>query len=147
MPTANDYEVSFGRYNLSTLNGKKVLFSYGIGSSTERKNAFSVLEDGTVVIPNFEAENITKKINAAIVPISTKVNNNYNELKGITDEHTRQIADLLKLIQEGGGGSENAYVVGSTLVITSRLESSVEGEKLTITDSDASVTGEVLTIN
>ena len=148
LSVSNDYEVSFGRYNLSVVNGVKVLFSYGIGSSTERKNAFSVLEDGTVVIPNLEAENMTAAINAAIAPISTKVNNNYNELKGITDEHTRQIADLLKLIQEGGGGgSANAYVVGSTLVITSRLESSVEGEKLTITDSDASVIGEVLTIN
>lgn len=148
LSVSNDYEVAFGRYNLSTLNDKKVLFSYGIGSSTERKNAFSVLEDGTVVIPNLEAENMTAAINAAIAPISTKVNNNYNELKGITNEHTRQIADLLKLIQEGGGGgSANAYVVGSTLVITSKLESSVEGEKLTITDSDASVTGEVLTIN
>lgn len=148
LSVSNDYEVSFGRYNLSVVNGIKVLFSYGIGSSTERKNAFSVLEDGTVVIPYLEAENMTAAINAAIAPISTKVNNNYNELKGITDEHTRQIADLLKLIQEGGGGgSTNAYVVGSTLVITSKLESSVEGDKLTITDSDASVTGEVLTIN
>lgn len=149
LSVSNDYEVSFGRYNLSVVNGAKVLFSYGIGSSTERKNAFSVLEDGTVVIPNLEAENLETMVDEAVAPISTKVNNNYNELKGITDEHTRQIADLLKLIQEGGGGggSTNAYVVGSTLVITSRLESSVEGEKLTITDSDASVTGEVLTIN
>lgn len=148
LSVSNDYETAFGRYNLSVLSDKKVLFSYGIGSSTERKNALSILEDGTVVIPLLEAENMTAAINAAIAPISTKVNNNYNELKGITDEHTRQIADLLKLIQEGGGGgSANAYVVGSTLVITSRLESSVEGEKLTITDSDASVIGEVLTIN
>lgn len=153
LSVSNDYETAFGRYNLSVLNDKKVLFSYGIGSSTERKNALSVLEDGTVVIPILEAGNLTSEsiqqiVNEAVAPISTKVNNNYNELKGIADEHTQQIADLLKLIQEGGGGgSANAYVVGSTLVITSRLESSVEGEKLTITDSDASVTDEVLTIN
>lgn len=153
LSVSNDYETAFGRYNISVLNDKKVLFSYGIGSSAERKNAFSVLEDGTVVIPILEAGNLTSEsiqqiVNEAVAPISTKVNNNYNELKGIADEHTQQIADLLKLIQEGGGGgSANAYVVGSTLVITSRLESSVEGEKLTITDSDASVTDEVLTIN
>lgn len=153
LSVSNDYETAFGRYNLSVLNDKKVLFSYGIGSSTERKNAFSVLEDGTVVIPILEAGNLTSEsiqqiVNEAVAPISTKVNNNYNELKAIVDEQAKQIADLLKLIQEGGGGSTlNAYVIGSTLVITSRLESSVSGETLTITDSDASVTNEVLTIN
>lgn len=148
LSVSNDYEAAFGFYNLSILNDKKVLFSYGIGSSTERKNAFSVLEDGTVVIPVLEAENMKAEIDAAVAPISTKVNNNYNELKAIVDEQAKQIADLLKLIQEGGGGSTpNAYVIGSMLVITSRLESSVSGETLTITDSDASVTDEVLTIN
>lgn len=147
LSVSNDYEVSFGRYNLSTLNNKRVLFSYGIGSIAERKNAFSVLDDGTVVIPKLESESLNALIDETFAPLSTKITNNYNELKGIADEHTNQIADLLKLIQEGGGGNVNAYVVGSTLVITSRLESSVDGGKLTITDSDASVNGEVLTIN
>lgn len=149
LSVSNDFEVAFGCYNLSELDGKKVLFSYGVGNGlTGRKNALSILEDETVVIPILKSESMTREIDDAVAPISAKVNNNYNELKGITDEHTRQIADLLKLIQEGGGGgSTNAYVVGSTLVITSKLESSVDGEKLTITDSDASVTGEVLIIN
>ena len=147
LSVSNDYEVSFGRYNLSALNNKRVLFSYGIGSIAERKNAFSVLDDGTVVIPKLESESLNALIDETFAPLSTKITNNYNELKGIADEHTNQIADLLKLIQEGGGGNVNAYVVGSTLVITSRLESSVDGGKLTITDSDASVNGEVLTIN
>ena len=105
-----------------------------------------------MVIPVLEAGNLTSEsiqqiVNEAVAPISAKVNNNYNELKAIVDEQAKQIADLLKLIQEGGGSTPNAYVIGSMLVITSRLESSVSGETLTITDSDASVTDEVLTIN
>ena len=49
---SNDHEVSFGRYNLSEINGNKVLFSYGIGyNESSRENALSILEDGTVVIP------------------------------------------------------------------------------------------------
>lgn len=148
---SNDYETAFGRYNLSVLNGKKVLFSYGIGSETARKNAFSVLEDGTVVIPVLEAGNLTSEsiqriVDEAVAPISAKVNNNYNELKAIMEEQSAQIAEIIKIIQ-GGEGLRNAYVLGSMLVITSRLESSVSGETLTITDSDASVTDEVLTIN
>ena len=148
---SNDYETAFGRYNLSVLNGKKVLFSYGIGSENARKNAFSVLEDGTVVIPVLEAWNLTSEsiqriVDEAVAPISAKVNNNYNELKAIVDEQAKQIAEIIKIIQ-GGEGLRNAYVLGSMLVITSRLESSVSGETLTITDSDASVTNEVLTIN
>lgn len=146
LSVSNDYEVAFGFYNLSVLNDKKLLFSYGIGSSTERKNALSILEDGTVVIPLLEAENMKAEIDAAVAPISTKVNNNYNELKAIVDEQAKQIAELIKIVQ-GGEGLRNAYVLGSMLVITSRLESSVSGETLTITDSDASVTDEVLTIN
>lgn len=149
LSVSNDLEVAFGSYNLSMLDGKKVLFSYGVGSALMgRENALSVLEDKSVVIPILKSESISKEINNSIAPISAKVNNNYNELKAIVDEQAKQIADLLKLIQEGGGSSTpNAYVIGQMLVITSRLESSVSGETLTITDSDASVTDEVLTIN
>ena len=39
----NDYSTSFGRYNLYEIEGKNVLFSYGIGDDGRRDNALSIL--------------------------------------------------------------------------------------------------------
>lgn len=53
---SNDYEVAFGKYNLSEVDGKKVVFSVGIGTESIRENAISVFEDGTVSIPSLKVE-------------------------------------------------------------------------------------------
>ena len=98
LSVSNDHEVSFGRYNLSEINGNKVLFSYGIGDDGRRDNALSILEDGTVVIPRLDGGSVKEQIEAAIQPLTNKVNNIYKELKGIIDEQSKQIQDLLALI-------------------------------------------------
>lgn len=146
----NDYEVAFGRYNVSEIEGKKVLFSYGIGTSdTVRENAFSVLEDGSVYIPKMQGGSIQEQIQSAIndvfIPLNNKINNNYNELKAIIDEQSQQINDLFVLLQSGVGGTK-AFVAGSVLVFTKNITTEVTGETLFITDSETTVENGVLTI-
>lgn len=142
----SDYSVSFGKYNATEIDGKKVLFSYGIGQGDySRENAFSILEDGSVVIPKLNGGSIDEQIKEAIIPLNNKINNNYNELKSIIDEQGQQIKDLFILLQSGVGGTK-AFVAGSVLVFTKNITTEVTGETLFITDSDTTVENGVLTI-
>ena len=150
---SNDHEVSFGRYNLSEINGNKVLFSYGIGDDGRRDNALSILEDGTVVIPRLDGGSVKEQIEAAIQPLTNKVNNIYKELKGIIDEQSKQIQDLLALIPSVKVendilmiGTPKAFVIGSLLVLTRNLPAGVSDDTLTITDTSVEVDNDILTI-
>lgn len=149
----NDYSTSFGRYNLSEINGNKVLFSYGIGDDGRRDNALSILEDGTVVIPRLDGGSVKEQIEAAIQPLTNKVNNIYKELKGIIDEQSKQIQDLLALIPSVKVendilmiGTPKAFVIGSLLVLTRNLPAGVSDDTLTITDTSVEVDNDILTI-
>lgn len=151
---SNDHEVSFGRYNLSEINGNKVLFSYGIGyNESSRENALLILEDGTVVIPRLDGGSVKEQIDAAIQPLTNKVNNIYKELKGIIDEQSKQIQDLLALIPSVNVendilmiGTPKAFVIGSVLVLTRNLPAGVSDDTLTITDTSVEVDNDILTI-
>lgn len=142
----NDYEASFGKYNSSLINGKKVLFSYGIGTGEEnRKNAFSILEDGTVVAPVLENENLTKEIEEFKLEVNSKIDNAISNLNKIVEEQNTKIEELLALIQ-GGGGVGKAFVTGDTLVFTSMVNANVDAETLSITDELITVEDNMLTI-
>lgn len=133
----SDYSVSFGKYNATEIDGKKVLFSYGIGlGDSLRKNAFSILDDGTVLIPN-----INEQFNTLLNPLY----NSYNELKEKVEEQEQQIKDLFILLQSGVGGTK-AFVAGSVLVFTKNITTEVIGETLSITDSETTVENGVLII-
>lgn len=149
----NDYSTSFGRYNLYEIEGKNVLFSYGIGDDGRRDNALSILEDGTVVIPRLDGGGVKEQIKAAIQPLTNKVNNIYKELKGIIDEQSKQIQDLLALIPSVNVendilmiGTPKAFVIGSVLVLTRNLPAGVSDDTLTITDTSVEVDNDILTI-
>lgn len=149
----NDYSTSFGRYNLYEIEGKNVLFSYGIGDDGRRDNALSILEDGTVVIPRLDGGSVKEQIDAAIQPLINKVNNIYKELKGIIDEQSKQIQDLLALIPSVKVendilmiGTPKAFVIGSVLVLTRNLPAGVSDDTLTITDTSVRVENDILTI-
>lgn len=149
----NDYSTSFGRYNLYEIEGKNVLFSYGIGDDGRRDNALSILEDGTVVIPRLDGGSVKEQIEAAIQPLTNKVNNIYKELKGIIDEQSKQIQDLLALIPSVKVendilmiGTPKAFVIGSLLVLTRNLPAGVSDDTLTITDTSVEVDNDILTI-
>lgn len=151
---SNDHEVSFGRYNLSEINGNKVLFSYGIGyNESSRENALSILEDGTVVIPRLDGGSVKEQIDAAIQPLINKVNNMYKELTGIIDEQSKRIQDLLALIPSVKVendilmiGTPKAFVIGSLLVLTRNLPAGVSDDTLTIADTSVEVENDILTI-
>ena len=139
----NDYSTSFGRYNLYEIEGKNVLFSYGIGYNGRRDNALSILEDGTVVIPRLNS----------IQPLINKVNNIYKELKGIIDEQSKQIQDLLALIPLVKVkndilmiGTPKAFVIGSLLVLTKNLPAGVFDDTIMIADASVMVENDILTI-
>lgn len=149
----NDYSTSFGRYNLYEIEGKNVLFSYGIGDDGRRDNALSILEDGTVVIPRLDGGSVKEQIEAAIQPLTNKVNNIYKELKGIIDEQSKQIQDLLALIPSVNVENDilmietpKAFVIGSVLVLTRNLPAGVSDDTLTITDTSVEVDNDILTI-
>lgn len=149
----NDYSTSFGRYNLYEIEGKNVLFSYGIGDDGRRDNALSILEDGTVVIPRLDGGSVKEQIDAAIQPLINKVNNMYKELTGIIDEQSKQIQDLLALIPSVKVendilmiGTPKAFVIGSLLVLTRNLPAGVSDDTLTITDTSVEVDNDILTI-
>lgn len=149
----NDYSTSFGRYNLYEIEGKNVLFSYGIGDDGRRDNALSILEDGTVVIPRLDGGGVKEQIDAAIQPLINKVNNMYKELTGIIDEQSKRIQDLLALIPSVKVendilmiGTPKAFVIGSLLVLTRNLPAGVSDDTLTITDTSVEVDNDILTI-
>lgn len=141
---SNDYETAFGRYNLSEQDGKKVLFAYGIGTSdSNRKNAFSVLEDGTVVIPKMAGGNTEDIVNAKLAPLQNRLTNIYNELTEISSKQQAQIDSLTSLITQLHPGLK-VFVIGDRLVITSLMDADVDGGQLDISDADTKVVGDVL---
>ena len=141
---SNDYETAFGRYNLSEQDGKKVLFAYGIGTSdSNRKNAFSVLEDGTVVIPKMAGGNTEDIVNAKLAPLQNRLTNIYNELTAIISKQQAQIDSLTSLITQLHPGLK-VFVIGDRLVITSLMDADVDGGQLDISDADTKVVGDVL---
>lgn len=141
---SNDYETAFGRYNLSEQDGKKVLFAYGIGTSdSNRKNAFSVLEDGTVVIPKMAGGNTEDIVNAKLAPLQNRLTNIYNELTAIISKQQAQIDGLINLITQLHPGLK-VFVIGDRLVITSLMDADVDGGQLDISDADTKVVGDVL---
>lgn len=141
---SNDYETAFGRYNLSEQDGKKVLFAYGIGTSdSNRKNAFSVLEDGTVVIPKMAGGNVEDIVNAKLAPLQNRLTNIYNELTAIINKQQAQIDSLTSLITQLHPGLK-VFVIGDRLVITSLMDADVDGGQLDISDADTKVVGDVL---
>lgn len=138
---SNDYETAFGRYNLSEQDGKKVLFAYGIGTSdSNRKNALSVLEDGTVVIPKMAGEYI---VNEELAHLQNRLTNIYNELTAIISKQQAQIDSLTSLITQLHPGLK-VFVIGDRLVITSLMDADVDGGQLDISDADTKVVGDVL---
>ena len=151
LSVSNDYETAFGRYNLSEQDGKKVLFAYGIGTSdNNRKNAFAVLEDGTVVIPKMGGGNVSDIISEQLSPVydriiamSNNVSNMYNELTEIISKQQAQINGLINLITQLHPGLK-VFVVGDRLVITSLMDADVNGGQLDISDADTKVVGDVL---
>ena len=144
LSVSNDYETAFGRYNLSEQDGKKVLFAYGIGTSdSNRKNAFSVLEDGTVVIPKMAGGNTEDIVNAKLAPLQNRLTNIYNELTAIISKQQAQIDSLTSLITQLHPGLK-VFVIGDRLVITSLMDADVDGGQLDISDADTKVVGDVL---
>ena len=144
LSVSNDYETAFGRYNLSEQDGKKVLFAYGIGTSdSNRKNAFSVLEDGTVVIPKMAGGNTEDIVNAKLAPLQNRLTNIYNELTAIISKQQAQIDSLTSLITQLHPGLK-VFVIGDRLVITSVMDADVDGGQLDISDADTKVVGDVL---
>lgn len=132
----NDYEAAFGRYNASEVDGKKVIFAYGIGSSdTNRKNAISVFEDGTVSIPGL----IGVSVDDQIKPLKDKIEEQskiISNLESCVNDLSHIIAKLHPELK--------VFVVGDRLVATSLLDAKVSENKMIINDDDTSVTDDVL---
>lgn len=149
----NDYEVAFGKFNASELNGQKVLFSYGIGASdTERENAISVLDDGTVIIPKLlgggegaDLDVIQGLIDKALIPIKSEIYKNYNELNSKFAVFETKLNDIISLLQSGEGLGK-AFVTGDTLVFTKLTSAEITGDTLIISDTEIIVENEVLII-
>lgn len=129
----NDYETSFGRYNSSYINGKKVLFSYGIGNESSRKNAFSVLEDGTFVCDY----------------IQTLLDGFENEIKILQEKiynQQNQLDEVIELLQSGSFIEKKAFVLNGKLIFTEYITATVNDSTLTINDSTVKVENNVLII-
>lgn len=132
----NDFETAFGRYNASEVDGKKVLFAYGIGTSdTNRKNAISVFEDGTVSIPGL----IGVSVDEQIKPLNDKIEEQskiISNLESCVNDLSHIIAKLHPELK--------VFVVGDRLIATSLLDAEVSESTMTISDSNTSVTDDVL---
>ena len=126
------------------IDGKKVLFSYGIGSGDlSRNNALSILDDGTVVIPKMEGGSIKEQIQEAIIPLSNKINNNYNLLEGRLAKMELAINDITNIIVSLHPELK-VFVVGDKLVMTSMIDASAHDGQLTVSDSETSVVDDML---
>lgn len=116
----NRYETSFGKYNASEIDGKKVLFSYGIGySESNRKNALSIFEDGSVEIPNLDQklDYLENKLTETINTFNSQIINIYNKLSN-------------------GDITSPVFVLNDTLIITNRINT-------VITDTDIAINDEM----
>lgn len=148
----NDFEVAFGRYNTSTIDGKKVIFSYGIGNTEDdRKNAISVLQDGSVIIPLLISDNITKEIQSFKdefesykIQIEAKLSNEISSLTKKLQEQDAKIEQLISLIQSGDYAK--AFVAGDTLVFNKNVDANIISDTLVITDESITVSDKTLTI-
>lgn len=131
-----DYQVAFGKYNQTWMDGKKILFAYGIGSSdTNRKNAISVFEDGTVSIPGL----IGVSVDEQIKPLNDKIEKQskiISNLESCVNDLSHIIAKLHPELK--------VFVVGDRLVTTSLLDAEVSESTMTINDNDTSVADDVL---
>lgn len=122
----NDYEVSFGRWNASEVDGKKVLFSFGIGTSdTERKNAITVFEDGSVSIPNLSG--LPQDVSEQIAQLQ-------NNLNKAIDTFNNKINSILNYLSTTDL-SKKVFVISDSLVITNKIVSEVSEDTLTINDN------------
>lgn len=141
---SNNYETAFGKFNLSEIDGKKIVFSIGIGTSdTNRKNAVSVFEDGSVEIPGLQAsiskEQVEEIVSNALIPLSAKIdslNDRINTVETTVDE----ITALLSSIYTG----TKVHVVGDRLVFTSLIDANVIDGTLVITDNETRVEEDTL---
>lgn len=141
---SNNYETAFGKFNLSEIDGKKIVFSIGIGTSdTNRKNAVSVFEDGSVKIPGLQAsiskEQVEEIVSNALIPLSAKIdslNDRINTVETTVDE----ITALLSNIYTG----TKVHVVGDRLVFTSLIDANVIDGTLVITDNETRVEEDTL---
>lgn len=141
---SNNYETAFGKFNLSEIDGKKIVFSIGIGTSdTNRKNAVSVFEDGSVEIPGLQAsiskEQVEEIVSNALIPLSAKIdslNDRINTVETTVDE----ITALLSNIYTG----TKVHVVGDRLVFTSLIDANVTDGTLVITDNETRVEEDTL---
>lgn len=144
LSVSNNYETAFGKFNLSEIDGKKIVFSIGIGTSdTNRKNAVSVFEDGSVKIPGLQAsiskEQVEEIVSNALIPISEKIdslNDRINTVETTVDE----ITALLSNIYTG----TKVHVVGDRLVFTSLIDANVTDGTLVITDNETRVEEDTL---
>lgn len=144
----NNYESAFGRYNASLINGKKVLFSYGIGDGeNNRKNAISVFEDGSVEIPQFTSERIelaisnSEQLNVHVTELQSQLLNKINNL----EEEIKALYDYI--IKNPNTPTDNkAYVIGINLIFKDSEKISVVDGSLNITDSEIKVENETLII-
>lgn len=141
----NDYEAAFGKYNVSMINGKKVLFSYGIGAKDRRENALSILEDGSVVIPSLINDSLTNELQSYKIEIEAKLSNAISSLTKKLQEQNVKIEQLISLIQSGDYAK--AFVVGNTLVFNKNADVQIESDTLVITDESITVSDKILTIN
>lgn len=140
----NNYEAAFGRYNLSEQGGKKVLFSYGTGTSASaRQNAFAVLEDGTVYIPKLAGAGADFDLGSQLQPLYNRINNIYNELSATIKEQQAEI-DSLTAIIAALHPQQKVFVVGDRLVMTSLIDAAADGGQLSISDTGTKVEGGVL---
>ena len=128
----NNYEVSFGKFNASEVEGKSVLFSYGIGTSeSNRKNAISVFSDGSVEIPKLisSPEGLDEKVEQ----LEKIISDNYNALSS-------KITGISNLLSTDNI-DKKVFVVADSLIITYKVDANVEGDTLIINDVDFSVEG------
>lgn len=141
----NDYETAFGKFNSSIINGKKVLFSYGIGiGENQRENAISILDDGSVVIPLLINDSLTNELQSFKIEIEAKLSNQISSLTKKLNEQDIKIEQLISLIQSGDYAK--AFVAGDTLVFTKKTDVQIISDTLVITDESITVIDNTLTI-
>lgn len=141
---SNNYETAFGKFNLSEIDGKKIVFSIGIGTSdTNRKNAVSVFEDGSVKIPGLQAsiskEQVEEIVSNALIPLSAKIDS-LNDRINTVEKTVDEITALLSSIYTG----TKVHVVGDRLIFTSLIDVNVTDETLVISDSETRVEEDTL---
>lgn len=139
---SNDYEAAFGKYNLSEVDGKKVVFSVGVGTESIRENAISVFEDGTVSIPSLNVEELEEKI----LFLQNNVTVLSNKLSSVEQENEtlkNDIYGVLLLIAQLHGNIK-VFVLGRKLVFTAYIDAKAEEDTLLIIDSETLVSEDTL---